>query len=74
MTHLRAVHHRQRNGTRQLIEGASDGMVHAVKPQTGEPIWKYEISKRGINSGVVMYGTNAIVTQAKRILTRRRWG
>ncbi len=42
------------NGTRLLIQGASDGVVHAIKPQTGEPVWKYEISKRGLNTGVVV--------------------
>ena len=44
------------NGTRLLIQGASDGVTHAIKPQTGEPVWKYEISKRGLNTGVVVHG------------------
>ncbi|MGH9904888.1 MAG: PQQ-binding-like beta-propeller repeat protein, partial [Pyrinomonadaceae bacterium] len=39
------------NGLRLLIQGASDGVVHAIKAQTGEPVWKYEISKRGLNTG-----------------------
>src|ERR1700730_2940262 len=30
------------NGTRLLIEGASDGVVYAIKPQTGEPGWTDE--------------------------------
>jgi outer membrane protein assembly factor BamB len=62
------------NGTRLLIEGASDGMVHAIKPQTGESVWKYEISKRGINSGVVMYGTNAIVTHSEENIDSTEMG
>jgi outer membrane protein assembly factor BamB len=62
------------NGTRLLIEGASDGMIHAIKPQTGESVWKYEISKRGINSGVVMYGTNAIVTHSEENLDSTEMG
>ena len=62
------------NGTRLLIEGASDGMVHAIKAQTGEPVWKYEISKRGINSGVVMHGTNAIVTHSEENLESSEMG
>ena len=45
------------NGTRLLIQGASDGVVYALKPQTGEPVWKYEISKRGMNTGV-LYGNS----------------
>jgi outer membrane protein assembly factor BamB len=62
------------NGTRLLIEGASDGMVHAIKPHTGESVWKYEISKRGINSGVVMYGTNAIVTHSEENIDSTEMG
>jgi outer membrane protein assembly factor BamB len=62
------------NGTRLLIEGASDGMVHAIKAQTGEPVWKYEISKRGINSGVVMHGTDAIVTHSEENLDSSEMG
>lgn len=62
------------NGTRLLIEGASDGMVHAIKSQTGESVWKYEISKRGINSGVVMSGTNAIVTHSEENLESSEMG
>ncbi|PYS70445.1 MAG: hypothetical protein DMF69_13550, partial [Acidobacteria bacterium] len=48
------------NGTRLLIQGASDGVVHAIKPQTGEPVWKYEISKRGLNTGTVVHNNIAI--------------
>jgi outer membrane protein assembly factor BamB len=62
------------NGTRLLIEGASDGMVHAIKAQTGESVWKYEISKRGINSGVVMYGTHAIVTHSEENIESTEMG
>jgi outer membrane protein assembly factor BamB len=62
------------NGTRLLIEGASDGFVHAIKAQTGEPVWKYEISKRGINSGVVTYGKNVIVTHSEENIDSTEMG
>ncbi len=62
------------NGTRLLIEGASDGMIHAIKPQTGESVWKYEISKRGINSGVVMHGRNVIVTHSEENIDSTEMG
>ncbi len=50
------------NGTRLLITGLGDGSVVAVKPQTGEPVWRFEIAKRGINTAVVMAGKYAIVS------------
>ncbi len=49
-------------GTRLLIQGLGDGSVIAVKPQTGEPVWRVELAKRGINTAVVMAGKYAIVS------------
>lgn len=62
------------NGTRLLIQGASDGVVHAIKAQTGEPVWKYEISKRGLNTGVVVKGTTAILTHSEENLESSEMG
>ena len=62
------------NGTRLLIQGASDGVVHAIKAQTGEPVWKYEISKRGLNTGVVVKGTTAILTHSEENLDSNEMG
>lgn len=62
------------NGTRLLIQGASDGVVHAIKPQTGEPVWKYEISKRGLNTGVVVHRTTAILTHSEENLESSEMG
>lgn len=62
------------NGTRLLIQGASDGVVHAIKPQTGEPVWKYEVSKRGLNTGVVVHGGTAILTHSEENLDSSEMG
>jgi len=62
------------NGTRLLIQGASDGAVHAIKVQTGEPVWKYEISKRGLNTGVVVKGTTAILSHSEENLDSNEMG
>lgn len=62
------------NGTRLLIQGASDGLVHAIKPQTGEPVWRHEISKRGLNTGVVVRGTTAIITHSEENLDSNEMG
>jgi outer membrane protein assembly factor BamB len=61
-------------GTRMLIQGASDGWVHAVQPQTGEPIWRVEVSKRGLNTGVVVNGTTAIITHSEENLGSSEMG
>jgi outer membrane protein assembly factor BamB len=62
------------NGTRLLIQGGSDGFVYAIKPQTGEPVWKYEISKRGLNTGVVVYNNIAILTHSEENLASSEMG
>jgi outer membrane protein assembly factor BamB len=53
------------NGTRLIIAGAGDGSVQALKAQTGELVWRFEAAKRGINTGVVMNGTAAIVSHSE---------
>jgi outer membrane protein assembly factor BamB len=62
------------NGTRLLIQGGSDGFVYAIKPQTGEPVWKIEISKRGLNTGVVVYNNLAILTHSEENLESSEMG
>ncbi|HJT26481.1 MAG TPA: PQQ-binding-like beta-propeller repeat protein [Pyrinomonadaceae bacterium] len=62
------------NGTRLLIQGGSDGFVYAIKPQTGEPVWKIEVSKRGLNTGVVVYNNLAILTHSEENLESSEMG
>ncbi len=62
------------NGTRLLIQGGSDGFVYAIKAQTGEPVWKIEISKRGLNTGVVVYNNYAILTHSEENLESSEMG
>ena len=62
------------NGMRLFIDGGGDGSVHALKVQTGEPVWKYEISKRGINTGVVLKGTTALVSHGEENLDSSEMG
>jgi outer membrane protein assembly factor BamB len=50
-------------GLRLLIAGLGNGGVHAVKPQTGEPVWSYVFSKRAINTGVAVAGNRVFVSQ-----------
>lgn len=62
------------NGTRLLICGLGDGGVHAIKPQTGEKVWSYIISKRAINTGVVVSGTSVIVSHGDENLDTNHMG
>ena len=62
------------NGTRLLIAGGGDGTMHALKAQTGEPVWKYVISKRGLNTGAVFKGTTAIISHSEENLNTSEMG
>jgi outer membrane protein assembly factor BamB len=62
------------NGVRLLIAGGGDGTVHSMKPQTGEPVWNYEVSKRGVNTGAVLKGSMAIVSHSEENLDTSEMG
>ena len=42
------------NGVRLLIGGNADGSIYAMKIRTGESVWGFKLSRRGINSSVVV--------------------
>jgi outer membrane protein assembly factor BamB len=44
------------NGQRLLIAGNSDGFVYAMQARTGKKVWGFQLSKRGINSSIVVDG------------------
>jgi len=44
-------------GQRLLINGNADGRIYALKVATGEKVWEFYLSKRGINSNVVVDGS-----------------
>jgi outer membrane protein assembly factor BamB len=62
------------NGQRLLIVGLGDGAVHAIKPQTGEKVWSYTISKRAINTGVAVSGSTVFVSHGDENLTGNTLG
>lgn len=44
------------DGRRLVIAGNGGGWIYAVEARTGEPVWGFELSKRGINTSVVVDG------------------
>jgi outer membrane protein assembly factor BamB len=53
------------NGTRLFFSGGSDGAMHAIKVATGEPVWHWNVSKRGLNTAALMVGPDVIVTHSE---------
>ena len=53
------------NGTRMFISGGSDGAMHAIKIGTGEPVWNWKVSQRGLNTAALVVGPDVIVTHSE---------
>jgi outer membrane protein assembly factor BamB len=62
------------NGTRLLIVGGTDGVFHALKVATGEPVWRFDVSKRAINNSVVMHGSSVLVSHSEENFNTNEMG
>ena len=62
------------NGVRMFFSGGSDGAMHALKVATGEPVWNWEVSKRGLNTAALMVGPDVIVTHSEENLLTSEMG
>jgi outer membrane protein assembly factor BamB len=62
------------NGVRMFFSGGSDGAMHALKIATGEPIWHWDVSKRGLNTAALMVGQDVIVTHSEENIASSEMG
>jgi len=62
------------NGVRMFFSGGSDGAMHALKIATGEPVWHWDVSKRGLNTAALMVGTDVIVTHSEENIATSEMG
>jgi outer membrane protein assembly factor BamB len=62
------------NGRRLIVVGGTDGAIHGLKAQTGEPVWRYEFTKRAVNTNVVARGTLAYATHSEENLDTSEMG
>ncbi len=53
------------NGQRLLIGGNSDGSICAMNARTGQPVWQFRMSKRGLNSSPVVDGNNVYIAHGE---------
>ena len=56
------------DGIRMLIAAGGDGSAYGMKVNTGEPVWRYPMSKRGVNPGIVLKGNIAYVSHQEENL------
>ncbi|MEZ6045163.1 MAG: PQQ-binding-like beta-propeller repeat protein [Planctomycetaceae bacterium] len=62
------------DGTRMLIGGNSDGAVHAMNARTGENIWTFEMSKRGLNATPVVDGNLIYISHGEDNIDTTEFG
>jgi outer membrane protein assembly factor BamB len=62
------------DGVRLLIGGNADGAVHAMKIRTGESVWSFKLSRRGINSSVVVAGSKVYAAHSEENLDNTALG
>jgi outer membrane protein assembly factor BamB len=62
------------NGTRTFFSGGSDGAMHALKIATGEKIWSWLVSKRGLNTAALMVGPDIIVSHSEENIISNEMG
>ena len=53
------------DGTRLMIVGGTDGVFHALKVNTGEPVWNVEVSKRAILNSALYRDGIAYITHGE---------
>ena len=53
------------NGERILIHGNGDGWIYAVQARTGEKVWEFNLSQRGINTSPVVSGATVYVAHSE---------
>jgi outer membrane protein assembly factor BamB len=62
------------SGTRTFFSGGSDGAMHALKIATGEPLWNWRVSQRGLNTAALVVGQDVIVSHSEENLGTSEMG
>jgi outer membrane protein assembly factor BamB len=62
------------NGVRTFFSGGSDGAMHALKISTGERIWSWLVSKRGLNTAALVLGPDVIVSHSEENISTSEMG
>ncbi len=53
---------------RLLIQGNADGSICAIQALTGKPVWRFRLSKRGLNTSVVVDGETVYASHSEENL------
>jgi outer membrane protein assembly factor BamB len=62
------------NGEKAMVFGSGDGAIWAMQPRTGNPIWQFNFSLRGINTSPVVGGDTVFAGQSEENITGTKMG
>lgn len=62
------------DGRRLIVAGNADGHVYAVEQSTGREIWSFELSRRGLNSTVLVHGDTVYASHSEENLDEPTMG
>ncbi len=62
------------DGVRMLIDGNADGGIYAINARTGQPIWGFRMSKRGLNTTPVVEGTRVYISHGEDNIDTVKFG
>jgi outer membrane protein assembly factor BamB len=62
------------NGKRMLVCPSADGWCHGLLARTGEIVWSYKLSKRGLNTSAIIDGNRAYVSHSEENYTTTEMG
>src|SRR5581483_8768346 len=52
-------------GQAAMVFGSGDGYMWAMQPRTGAPIWKYQLSRHGINVTPLVVGDRVYIAHSE---------
>ena len=62
------------DGQRLLIGGGADGGVHAINARTGEAVWSFRMSKRGLNASPAVDGNLVYISHGEDNIDNTSFG
>lgn len=62
------------DGKRLFIAGNADGVVYALQSRTGEKVWEFHLSQRGLNASVVVDGNRIYAAHGEENLDSPKMG
>ncbi len=62
------------DGQRLLIGGGADGGIHAINSRSGQPVWSFQMSRRGLNAAPAVAGHRVYISHGEDNIDNTNFG